>query len=283
MEKYYNSFDRVFLAHDPFKGELTDIDGNKLSGLIEDVSIMLAAMAVDKLTGQPKYSINKTEPHVYIENNIYNQFFHATIDSEIGVLIIPDADKIKEFEEKNQGLTVACKVVEYMIYLGDVKDTVFVPESEFNRIIKQNFNRFNNSDNYHGQCTSFSYHKVKKEYPREKRTNHIKINDYYRLFMIDQYDPIDDATILKDINDIINVLSEEDFDVTDWEIVEHPAPWVWCFYNDKKREAFDVYYFEEQQAWRPAYLYNYINYQAKSIKEAIEKFDMHGNSKKIDE
>lgn len=151
MEKYYNSFDRVFLAHDPFKGELTDIDGNKLSGFIEDVSIMLAVMAVDKLTGQPKYSINKTEPHVYIENTIYNQFFHATIDSEVGVLIIPDADKIKEFEEKNQGLTVSCKVVEYMIYLGDVKDTVFVPESEFNRIIKQNFNRFNNSDNYHGQ------------------------------------------------------------------------------------------------------------------------------------
>ena len=165
MEKYYNSFDRVFLAHDPFKGELTDIDGNKLSGLIEDVSIMLAVMAVDKTTGQPKYIINNTEPQVRIECSLYNRFFHATIDAEVGVLIIPDTLNIKEFEAQNPGQTIACKVIDYMIYLEN-EETVFVHEPEFVRIIKQHFNKFNNEDNYYGQCTTYSYHKVKKEYPR---------------------------------------------------------------------------------------------------------------------
>lgn len=165
MEKFYNSFERLFLAQDCFEDEITDIDGYKHSGLIENVSIMLAVMAVDKNTGQPKYTINNTESQVRIECSLYNRFFHATIDAEVGVLIIPDTLKIKVFEAQNPGQTIACKVIDYMIYLEN-RETVFVQEPEFVRIIKQHFNKFNNEGNYYGQCTTYSYHKVTKEYPR---------------------------------------------------------------------------------------------------------------------
>lgn len=30
MEKYYNSYDRLFIVHPSFKGEFVDIDGSEL-------------------------------------------------------------------------------------------------------------------------------------------------------------------------------------------------------------------------------------------------------------
>lgn len=168
MEKYYNSYDRLFVAHPSFIGEFVDIDGNKFSGTVEGVCIYVAFLGVDKKTKQPRYFINDTGKE-YIENEKYNHFFWATIDAENGVLLIPNTEAIREFEEK-ENLNVACKILEYSIDVveeGNVGCTPrFVTEVEFKRFVKENFDNFDNSNNYSAQSTAFSYYKVEKEYPR---------------------------------------------------------------------------------------------------------------------
>ena len=44
-----------------------------------------------------------------------------------------------------------------------------VGEVEFVRIIKENFDRFNNPNNYRGQNIAYGYHCVNREYPRGDR------------------------------------------------------------------------------------------------------------------
>ena len=44
-----------------------------------------------------------------------------------------------------------------------------VGEAEFVRIIKENFNRFNNPNNYRAQNIAYGYHRVSREYPRGGR------------------------------------------------------------------------------------------------------------------
>lgn len=168
MEKFYNSYDRLFLAHPSFEGTFTDIDGNKFSGKIEGACIFLSIIAVNKETGEPKYSINDTKENL-VENSLFNRFFWATIDAENGVLIIPNTRAICEFEEK-ENLNIACKILEYSIDVveeGRIGCTPkFVTEAEFVRVIQEHYRNFNNIDNYHAQSTSYSYHRIDWEYSR---------------------------------------------------------------------------------------------------------------------
>ena len=167
MAKYYNDFDRVFIS-DAFESEFIDIHGVKHCGIISGASIMLATICVNKYTGEPKYFANNTNESA--ENSLPDRAFYATIDAELGVLIIPNVDAIRDIENKT-GLTVAGKIIEYSINVRKPECPImiephFVTEAEFVRFIKEHFNEFNNVDNYHAQSTAYGYHEVDKEYPR---------------------------------------------------------------------------------------------------------------------
>lgn len=169
MEKYYNSYDRCFISDD-FEGEFTDIKGNICQGTIAGASVLIATIGVNMYTGEPNYSTNDTNPREDIENPMYADMFGATIDAELGVLVIPNIKAIEDFR-KRTGLDIAGKIVKYTIDTRELEHPImltpqFVTESEFVRIIRKNFEKFNNSNNYHAQNTSYGYHRIKREYPR---------------------------------------------------------------------------------------------------------------------
>ncbi len=170
MEKYYNTFDKVFIS-DEFEGEFTDIKGEKYHGIIVGASIWIATILINKETGLPVYSVCDSKSDNDIPCDCSNNLFGATVNAELGVAIMPKTDEIRKIEEKT-GLCVAGKILEYTIDVRG-KDELsiyfpqFVTEAEFVRVIKENFEHFNNADNYHAQSCSYSYHKVCKYFPRE--------------------------------------------------------------------------------------------------------------------
>lgn len=170
LEKFYNSYDRTFVS-DEFAGEFTDIYGNLCSGTITGASVLIAVMGVDCRTGRPEYSINDTDPYEdRIESTTYTDMFSATIDAELGALIIPNAELIADYRHTT-GRCIAGKVIGYTIDLRDKEfPAMSVPqivgEVEFVRFIKENFDRFNNPNNYRAQNIAYGYHRVSREYPR---------------------------------------------------------------------------------------------------------------------
>ena len=174
MEKYYNSYDRCFISDD-FEGKFTDIKGNICQGTIAGASVFIATVGVNMYTGEPNYSINDTNPRGNIENPMCAGMFGATIDAELGVLVIPNIKAIEDFRTRT-GLDIAGKIVEYTIDTREPEHPIMltpqvVTESEFVRIIRENFEKFNNPDNYRAQSTSYAYHEIQREYPR----NHWKV------------------------------------------------------------------------------------------------------------
>lgn len=173
MEKFYNSYDRTFVS-DEFEWEFKDIDGNLCSGTVTGASVLIAVMGVDCRTGRPEYSINDTDPYEdRIENTTYTGMFDVTIDAELGALIIPNAELIAGYRNTT-GRCIAGKVIGYTIDLRDKEFPVMsvpriVGEAEFVRIIKENFDRFNNPNNYRAQNIAYGYHRVSREYPRGGR------------------------------------------------------------------------------------------------------------------
>ncbi len=170
MEKYYNSYDRCFISDD-FEGKFTDVKGNICQGAIAGASVLIATVGVNMYTGEPNYSINDTNPCEDIENPMYAGMFGATIDAELGVWVIPNIKAIEAFR-KRTGLDVAGKIVEYTIDIREPERPIlltpqFVTESEFVRVIRENFEKFNNANNYHAQNTSYGYHRIEKDYPRD--------------------------------------------------------------------------------------------------------------------
>ncbi len=167
MEKYFNSYDAFFISEE-FEGVFTDIEGNEIHGIISGASVMIAAIGVNKYTGQPEYLENKTNE--ICDGSIYNGCFDATIDAELGVLVIPNIEAIKHVE-KITGLNIAGRITEYTIDIMNPKYPVIEPckvkEIEFIRFIKEHFDKFNNSDNYYAQNTAYEYHRVETEYPRD--------------------------------------------------------------------------------------------------------------------
>lgn len=123
------------------------------SGTVTGASVLIAVMGVDCRTGRPEYSINDTDPYEdRIENTTYTGMFDVTIDAELGALIIPNAELIAGYRNTT-GRCIAGKVIGYTIDLRDKEFPVMsvpriVGEAEFVRIIKENFDRFNNPNNY---------------------------------------------------------------------------------------------------------------------------------------
>lgn len=161
MEKYYNSFDRLFITDD-FKGEFTDINGNKHSGTITGASVYIATIGINRRTGKAEYNVNNTN-EAYFENTLYDGLFKASINAEVGILIIPNVEAIAKIEKKT-GLLIAGKIEEYTIDMrsseGIIVEPHTVTEMEFVRFIKEHFDKFDNSDNYFAQSTSYCYYKV---------------------------------------------------------------------------------------------------------------------------
>ena len=94
---------------------------------------------------------------------MYNGLFKASINAEVGVLIIPKTEAIAKIE-KETGLLIAGKIEEYTIDTrsseGIIVEPHTVTEIEFVRFIKEHFDKFDNSDNYFAQSTSYCYYKV---------------------------------------------------------------------------------------------------------------------------
>ena len=161
MKRYYNDYESYFLA-DEFEEKFTDIKGVQYRKTIVGAAAYTAVICVDKETGYPRYLVNTKDQNY--ENPRYGALFSATLNPEVGILIIPDTKRISEIE-KETGLDIAGKIIEYAIVFEDtlgVAHTKSVTEAEFVRIIKENYDKFNISSNYHGQSTSYGYHEVQK-------------------------------------------------------------------------------------------------------------------------
>ncbi|TBX33708.1 hypothetical protein EUZ95_04645 [Enterococcus durans] len=83
---------------------------------------------------------------------------------------------------------------------------------------------------------------------------------------------------LKDLNNIIYSMKNEKMYLEEWELVDIPCEKVYCFYNKKRKEAFD---FEEDENGILAPHYYCVRegtkitkIPTKTIKEAIENYQL---------
>lgn len=165
MEKYYNSFDRFFVA-DEFEAEFTDITGKKCSGIVAGASIFIAIVGVKQDTKEPVYSINESDKS-FIEDTKYANMFYATVNADTGILLIPNVNAIMNFKSKT-GLDIAGKIIDYTIDIKQANTYMMMPqnvsESYFVEFIKEHFDKFNNSNNFSAQSTAYGYHIVEKPF-----------------------------------------------------------------------------------------------------------------------
>lgn len=169
-ERFYCTYDASFLCEE-FKGEFIDINGKRVKGIIAGASANIASFLVDKQTGQPNYSINKSGEDEE-DWASWCKPWYATIDAEVGVIVIPAEENIKDLKRSKaipKGYEIGYRVVSYTIDLmekGCMIEPHYVTDETFRKMISDNFEKFNISDNFHGQNTSYGYYSIKKEYPR---------------------------------------------------------------------------------------------------------------------
>lgn len=75
-----------------------------------------------------------------------------------------------------------------------------------------------------------------------------------------------------EFNQIAQLISKDNFDITGFELIEIPHPKVFCFANRATNQFFDVVKFFEDK-WQFSFIKNSNNELAKSIEEAISKFE----------
>lgn len=157
--------DRTFIC-DPFECEFTDVQGKKHKGNVSGASIDIAAFYVKKVTHEPVYSCRDDDRD---EDGLSTRYFTATVDPVYGAVVIPYYDNMRANELTIKGLEIACKIdgysVDYQVSEG-IADVICVDEKEFTRIVTENYEKFNITDNYSGQSTAFGAREVKKLYPR---------------------------------------------------------------------------------------------------------------------
>lgn len=78
---------------------------------------------------------------------------------------------------------------------------------------------------------------------------------------------------------VCQMIANDGFDITGFELSQTPAPKVYCFYNPTTRQQFDVALQlpKENPQWSFAYVNNYVDakrnyFPADTIQEAIEKW-----------
>lgn len=91
-------------------------------------------------------------------------------------------------------------------------------------------------------------------------TGHILKNEFY----------ISDTVMGLDM--CISYIEKENFNITNWGLFEIPIYYSYVFYNDKTIQMFDIAIFEDATVI-PRYLSKGNEKNAKSIQEAIEKYD----------
>ncbi len=152
MEKYYADYDGTFICDD-FVCEFKDKIGNNHKCIVNGVVAYAASFWVNKQTGQPIYCENDdTKTH----EDWFSSFrrpFKMTIDAECGVILIPKIDVMQLYmEHKPDGVDdnyeIGFKITSYGVQYKDSPESImcevcFVDESEFKRIIKENFEKFN--------------------------------------------------------------------------------------------------------------------------------------------
>lgn len=159
--KYFTADDRCFIC-DKFEGTFVNLDGEEIKGTISGASVLIAALYTDARTNEPIYSVQEQDSLSYT-------YFDATIDSELGVLVIPNKKEIGDLQPES-AYNIACKITGYTIEVETAPyylESNPVSEAEFRRIVTENFEKFNNCDNYYGQNTSYASHEVKKKYSRK--------------------------------------------------------------------------------------------------------------------
>ena len=159
--KYFTADDRCFIC-DKFEGTFVNLDGEEIKGTVSGASVLIAALYTDAKTNEPIYSNQE-------EDSLSYTYFDATIDSELGVLVIPNKKEIGDLQPES-AYNIACKITGYTIEVETAPyylESNPVSEAEFRRIVTDNFEKFNNCNNYYGQNTSYASYEVKKKYSRK--------------------------------------------------------------------------------------------------------------------
>ena len=164
-EKYYNSYDRCFVA-DPFEATFTRLDGNLITDTVSGASIDIVVFQVDRYTREPIYDVNNGDEAIETGNE-FAKCFSVSVNAELGVVVVPDAYGLAQYADENPSKELACKITGYTIETGvGFLASDPVSESEFKRIVCGNFSNFNNSTNFDGQHTAYGYHKVQAHHTR---------------------------------------------------------------------------------------------------------------------
>ncbi len=175
MAKFYADYDGTFISDD-FICSFKDVNGDEHNHIVNGAAVYVASFWINKQTGRPVYCTNKGSEEREDWFSSPARPFRLTIDAECGVILIPNMDAIAYYMENrpkdiDDNHEIGFKITGYGISYKDspesfISEVCMVEESEFKRIIKENFDKFNNSDNYRDQGTSYGYHPIMKEYDR---------------------------------------------------------------------------------------------------------------------
>ena len=88
-EKYYNSYDRCFVA-DPFEATFTRLDGNLITDTVSGASIDIVVFQVDRYTREPIYDVNNGDEAIETGNE-FAKCFSVSVNAELGVVVVPMA------------------------------------------------------------------------------------------------------------------------------------------------------------------------------------------------
>lgn len=119
-----------------------------------------------------------------------------------------------------------------------------------------------------------------------KEDNMSNINDVKNIMELDRWFPMCDVGEIgedyihliswnedipkTDFDTIAELIANDGYDVSAFELLEIPHPKVFCFGNEEKGEYFDVVKFFDDK-WQFSYIENGSNKLAHSIEEAIMK------------
>lgn len=162
-KKFYCDYGQSFLS-DPFIGMFKGLDGKEITAKIGGASVYITGIPINRSTGQPMYSEGEErEDH-------WGEYFGATINENLGVLVYLRDNHYPLERVLPKDMILAGRITAYTIEIEEspfVFRSIEVEEKEFIRIIKENFDKFNIPDNYHGQSTSYGTHVIEREYKRE--------------------------------------------------------------------------------------------------------------------
>lgn len=146
MKKYRLAYENLFLPND-------DSGINYNDENITNISIYMLFKIIDKSTGNEVYFhdedlVNQKLEYVSGEYCYVNNYYKCVVDEKETYKMIPDEELLKKSD-----YSVLYEIGDCIKWVGS--DPIVINHDEFVDILKNNFAKFNNSNNKPTQSTSY--------------------------------------------------------------------------------------------------------------------------------